>query len=257
MTTPPHSQQSVESGLSLMTLDDPQECEVVARLNRFVVIVGIKGRERRAHINNTGRLEDFLTPGRRAYCLRSRPGARTDFKLFAVEDGDSAAFIDTQMQMRAFEAALDAGLLPWLSGARLVRRDVRLGASLIDYLLDTPGGRAHLEVKSAVLRDGPYAMYPDCPTARGRRHLAELTGNVEAGGSSTVLFIAALPRITAFTPHPTADPELKSLLIEAALAGVEVRAIGMVYQPDTSRVVLYDGDLRVYLEPGDPRASTA
>jgi len=79
------------------------------------------------------------------------------------------ALIDNQLQMKAFEKSLEANLIPWLLGCHILKRNAKLGASRIDYLLDCNGKKVYLEVKSAVLREGDYAMYPDCPSDRGRK----------------------------------------------------------------------------------------
>ncbi len=236
-------------GVKVLEVKGVLECEVVARLNRFVVLVSVGGRRYRAYINNTGRLEEYLVRGRRAYCLENPPGRRTRYRLFAVSDAWSAALIDTQMQMRAFERAAAMGAISWLQGCRVVRRNVRLGSSLIDYLLSCPEGDLYLETKSAVLRgEKRYAMYPDCPTARGRRHIKELIEHVPRGGLGGVVFIAALPEVDAFKPYREGDPEIPVLLREALRVGVIVKAIAMHFEPAESAVYLDDPDLRVELD---------
>ena len=40
--------------------------------------------------------------------------------------------VDTQLQMKAFEAALEKNLLPWLKNVRLIKKNVRLGVSVLD-----------------------------------------------------------------------------------------------------------------------------
>lgn len=190
----------------------------------------------RAYLNNTGRLKDYLRRGRTAYCLRSLPGRRTRYRLVAVRDLWAAAILDARLQMRAFEEAVARGLLPWLGGCRVAGRDVRLGSSRIDYVLECPGGRVYVEVKSAVLRgSGGYAMYPDCPSVRGRRHIAGLTSLARRGERCVVAFMATLPGARAFKPHGGGDPEIPRLLRTAVSAGVEVRALAMYYDPPQAR----------------------
>ncbi len=222
------------------------ECTMLKRLNRFVVEVAVAGTPERACINNTGRLEQYLRTGNKGFCIRNRRPLKTAYRLFAVKDGDMAAVIDTQLQMRAFEQALALGLIPWLEGYAVLRRNAPLGSSLIDYLLAGQRDQLYLEVKSAVLREGHYAMYPDCPSARGRKHIKELTSH-RPQGAAAILFIAALPQVKAFKPNRSADPELADLLRVARDAGVELRAIGLAYRPQDSRVYIYHPDLPVEL----------
>lgn len=138
-------------------------------------------------------------------------------------------------------------VIPWLEGCGILKRNARLGNSLIDYLLDCSGAQVYLEVKSAVLREEHHAMYPDCPSLRGRKHMRELLNHVRGGGRAIVLFISALPEVRAFRPNKPADPELYELLVEAHQAGVEIRSVGMAYQPEDSSIYLFNPDLSVDL----------
>lgn len=212
-----------------------------------MVQVEVDGEAYRAATNNTGRLEQFLVAGREAFCQRSRSGSRTDFRLFAIRDGPAGALVDTALQMKAFEQAVETGLIPWLEGYRLLRRNARLGESVIDYLFDCGGEKVYLECKSAVFREGRAAMYPDCPTPRGRRHIGELVRYVRNGGEALIVFIAALPDVGVFKPYRAGDPELAELLVEAHRVGVGLRAISMQYRPEDSFVCLIGADLPVEL----------
>lgn len=95
-----------------MNIEGVVECSVIGRRNRFVVDVVVGGKRRLASINNTGRLLEFVIPGRRGFCTPQQKPLKTDFRLFAIEDRSAAALIDTQLQMRAFERASDMGLIP-------------------------------------------------------------------------------------------------------------------------------------------------
>lgn len=231
----------------LLTVEGALTCVIGKRLNRFVVDVIVEGAHSRAYVNNTGRLLDLLVEGRRGFCVAKKSG-ETSYRLFAVEDQGVGAVIDTHLQMKAFEAWLDAGLIPWLKGWRASKRNVKLSGSVIDYLLRRESGEhAYAEVKSAVLRGGEYAMYPDCPSLRGRRHVKELTRCAASGVRSVIIFMAALPGVAAFKPNISVDMDFYNLLLDAKRAGVEVRAIASYYDPSTSSLRLYNPDLEVIL----------
>lgn len=222
-------------------------CQIRFRENRFVVQVEIKGKQFRAHLNNTGQLREFLTPGKLAFCLkRTKPG-KTSHQLIAVEDKNKGALIDTQLQMKSFEAALQKGFITWLPGYRLIKRNIRLGNSLIDYCLGSALGEVYLEIKSAVLRQKENALYPDCPSLRGQRHLQELISLAENSRRAIVLFIAALPEVKAFRPNQKADFRLFQILTQAQAAGVELRAMRLFLEPTQGTIVLDNPDLRVIL----------
>ena len=232
---------------TLLRIEDPFECSILERVNRFVVKVRSEGELLRAYINNTGRLHNYLAKGRHGFCMRHQKPKKTDCRLFAIADKESAAVLDTWLQMKVFERALEKGVIPWARNCHMTKRNVSLGKSLIDYLLECEEGRTFLEVKSAVLRENEHAAYPDCPSARGRKHIAELTDHVKRGGQGALLFIAALPKVKGFRPHKSSDLEMFRLLREAADSGVVMKCIGLYYDPKCSSICLYDPDLKVDL----------
>jgi sugar fermentation stimulation protein A len=238
----------------LIRIEHPQECRIIERLNRFVVLIERDGTVYRAHLTNTGRLLEFMVEGQKAFCFKTQQHqhhhrGKTDCRLFAIADHGLGALIDTRLQMKAFEEALLRNLIPWLAGCRMRKRNAALGASRsrIDYILECQGTQVYLEVKSAVLRDGAYAMYPDCPTERGRKHVRELTNYAREGGTGIVVFMAALPYVRAFKPNRAADPKLYDALVVAHASGVDVRAIGLYYNPGDGWVYLFEPELEVKL----------
>jgi len=236
-----------EAAVRILSIDGAVQCRIVERINRFVVLVQLNGKKYRAYINNTGRLSDFLVKGRVGFCVSNERPGKTDYRLFALQDEALGAVIDTQLQMRAFEQALMLGCIPWLDRCKMLKRNAVLGRSLIDYLLVCDGEQVYLEIKSAVLRRGRYASYPDCPSARGRKHIRELWRYVEQGGRAILLFIAALPGANAFRPNCAVDPQLCHLLSRAYRAGVDVRAMGMHYDARDSSIYLSSPDIALDL----------
>jgi len=224
-------------------------CRFIKRLNRFVALVEVGGEERRALVTNTGRLEEFMIPGRKAFCV-PKSGGKTDFVLVAFDDlHGRGAVIDTRTQAKAFERALELGLVPWLEGCLIKRKEVTVGSSRLDYLFECLGGEVYAEMKSAVLRggkNGEYAMYPDCPSVRGRKHIQELIGLSKAGKRAMIFFIGAMPGVDKFRPYEKGDPEIARLLKEAKKAGVEIHALSISLLPD-GKIVLERPSLEVEL----------
>lgn len=54
-------------------------CTFLKRLNRFVALVEVNGETRKALVTNTGRLEEFMIPGRKAFCVPKEGGRLTLF----------------------------------------------------------------------------------------------------------------------------------------------------------------------------------
>ncbi len=225
------------------------ECTIIRRLNRFVIEILVGNRRAKAYINNTGRLTEYIIRGRKAYCVENPRARKTEYRLFAVSERGLGVLIDTQIQMKSFERAVSMDIIPWLRGCKIVGRNLRLGSSRIDYLLYCMGKHIYVEVKSAVLRGSEhYAMYPDCPTIRGRRHINEIINHVLMGGLGAIVFIAALPHVKAFKPCARGDPVIPVLVRRACEVGVMVKAISLHYDPRSSLVNLDNPDLEVELD---------
>ena len=94
------------------------------------------------------------------------------------------------------------------------------------------------------------AMYPDCPTLRGRWHVKTPIEHVSKGGYGAIVVVAALPDVKAFKPNIQGDPEMATLLRQAYEVGVLLKAVRICYNPKSSTIWLEDPDLKVELDPG-------
>jgi len=230
----------------ILKIEEAYEVKIIEKINRFVINVEKNGKILKAHNTNTGRLKEYFVRGKRAFCMPHK-GKKTDCRIFAVEEKEGFAVIDTSLQMKAFEEAYKKSLISWLSPFfwPKFKRNYKLGNSLIDYLfLGRNNEKLLLEVKSAVLRskDYKYAMYPDCPTLRGRKHIKELIKYPR----SILLFICALPRIKAFKPYCEGDPIICKLLKEAK-ERISIKAISIFYNPESRSLFLENDDLEIDL----------
>jgi len=246
-TEVPVKRYSPNGSERLLSFEDALECHIVERRNRFVVTIEIDGTEYSAWNTNTGRLLDLVLPGKKAYCIERKGKGTTSHHLIAVSRRVYAAVIDTQTQMKAFETMVHRNLLEWLHPYHIVKRNAALHNSLIDYLLESSQQQLYVEVKSAVQQVGDVAMYPDCPSLRGRKHFRDLMAHVDAGGNACIVFIAALPHVKRFRPNKEADPVIHSLLQEACSLGVDVRAVGLFFDPSDEGVYVYNRDLAIDL----------
>jgi len=232
--------------LKIFRIEDYQEGTILKRLNRFVVLVESKGSTYHLHINNTGRLNEFIVPGKRAFFYKTKNTQKTFGRLFAIEEKNLGAVIDTQLQMKIFEKLLQKNRIPWLNDHSLQKRNALLGKSLIDYLLLKEKSKVYLEIKSAVLRDNKFAMYPDCPSTRGQKHIQELTQYVKSGGTAYLVFMAALPDILGFKTNQQADPLLHKLLLNAQRSQVRIKSLAFYFNPSDGFFYVYNLDLPAF-----------
>jgi len=148
--------------------------------------------------------------------------------------------------MKCFEIAHSKNMISWLKGYYLKKRNVKLGDSLIDYLFENKNEKFFIEVKSAVLFDGFHAMYPDCPSLRGRRHVISLIEARKKGFRTGIVFIAAHPMAEVFKPYDEGDPILSDLIRKAYKNGVEIYAIKFSLWKD-GNILLENENLKIDL----------
>jgi sugar fermentation stimulation protein A len=184
-----------------------------------------------AHLADPGRLKELLVPGRRLW-LRHTPAPHrsTEWSAALVESPDASGLVsvDTQLPNRLIGRALEAGAIEELGGWRLVRREHTVGHSRFDFLLHRRRGgpgprRMALEVKSVTLVESRVGLFPDAVTARGARHVRELTALREGGEWATaVLFVLQRPDADRIMPDAAIDPDFTQALSEARRAGVRL-----------------------------------
>ncbi|HDJ66158.1 MAG TPA: DNA/RNA nuclease SfsA [Nitrososphaeria archaeon] len=231
----------------LLKISSPIRCKVLGRINKFKVKIQLDGEVEYAHINNTGRLQEYLVKGREGFCIRLEKPRKTKYRLFSIAMDDYGALIDTWIQEKAFERSLDLKLIPWLKDCRIIKRNVKLNNSIIDYRVRCGAEEIYLELKSAVQRIDGYASYPDAPSIRARRQLRDLIRYVEGGGKAMIIFIVGLRDVEGFTPNKSIDPEIHQLLLKGLLAGLKIKAIGIYYDPNESSIKLWSSNIKVTL----------
>ncbi|MGE5559658.1 MAG: DNA/RNA nuclease SfsA [Chloroflexota bacterium] len=209
----------------------------------------------RAHLPNSGRLQEALEPGNEAR-LRLMPGEKRvlPYSLaLARTAGGTWVSVDSGVPNKLFRVAFDAGLFPEF--AKLTpRAEVRYGASRIDYALFRDASsaaalrepRAIVEIKSCtyVGADG-LARFPDAPTGRGTRHLGELMKAVAEGLRAAVVFVIQRSDASGFAPNDAIDSEFGQALRQAARAGVEIYAVSCDVDPTAVTVT---GRVPVHLD---------
>jgi sugar fermentation stimulation protein A len=238
----------VKNGLEkkiLTRIENYKEGVIIERINRFVVKSRIKQKIIPTHLNNTGRLEGFVRKGKIGLFLPIENKNKLKFRLSMVkESGNFYSIIDTSLQMKCFEIAIEKGYIPWLKGAKILKRNFRINNSLIDYLIEHKNKKYLLEIKSAVMKYKNFGMYPDCPSVRGQRQIKELIKNYK---NSIILFIVAMKNISAFSPNKNADQKIYQLLKIAKEKGVKIKAIQIYFDKGINSIILKNDNLPIKL----------
>jgi sugar fermentation stimulation protein A len=97
----------------------------------------------------------------------------------------------------------------------VIQREVTRGNSRFDFLLGKGNQEMLLEVKSCTLFSKKVAMFPDAVTARGKKHLEELTRLSADGTSCAVLFLVHWPKAEIFLPDFHTDLDFSRAMIGA------------------------------------------
>lgn len=205
----------------------PNRFRVEARLHASDVEVA-------AHCADPGRLRELLIPGTTIYVSPATNAARkTAYDLRFVEHPENGRLVslDSRVPNRLIGEELEAGRLEPFAGATEIAREVTTPLvhggvrSRFDFrLVDRDGTPCWIEVKSATLVEDGVARFPDAPTARGRRHVEELTELRRTGARAAVVFVIQRSDATRLEPKRDTDPAFAAALATAAEAGVELYA---------------------------------
>jgi sugar fermentation stimulation protein A len=205
----------------------------IEKPNRFVAAVEADGEMVYAHVPTSSRMRELLVPGAEVL-LVGRPGAGriTQHDLIMVRTETELVSVDSRVPNRLLAALLRAEGLPEFAGWPLVRPEVTLGDSRLDFLLSDGARRCWIEAKSVTLVEDGVALFPDAPTSRGARHLGELARAREAGDRAAAVFIVQRGDADRFTPNRALDPDFARALEDAARRGVEIYAYRCRVEPE-------------------------
>ena len=210
---------------------------LVSRYKRFFADVALDdGRSVTAHCPNPGAMLGMNAPGSVVWVSRSDdPKRKLAHTLELVEVDGGLVGVNTMLPNRLVAGALAGAAILELAGYSSVRREVKYGEnSRVDFLLEAPDRPAcWVEVKSVTLsRSAGLAEWPDCVSARGARHVAELEAVVGRSERAVVLFLVQRNDCDRFALAADLDPAFSRALAKAVASGVEVLAYGCEMGPD-------------------------
>lgn len=203
---------------------DPPDVEAlfVKRINRFLGVALVKGREEFIHIHDPGRLQELLVPGAHIWARR-KSGGKTNLYLTAVELPDELVLVDSSLHNK---------IAKWLVESKhfldyaVEKTEPIYEDSRFDLLLKSPEGRyALVEVKGVTLEIDGVAYFPDAPTARGARHMEKLKKAVQNGYEAYVLFLVFRKRARALSPNWKTDQKFAQSFQDAVKHGVVPLAV--------------------------------
>lgn len=211
---------------------------LLCRYKRFLADIQLpNGEQITIHCPNTGAMTGCATVGDRVWFSTStnpkRKYAHT-WELTQTQMGDFVC-VNTQRANQLVYEALQNQWVKELVRYTEILPEQKYGCenSRIDFLLKAEClPDCFLEVKSVTLltKDG-VGMFPDAKTARGQKHLRELTTIAQMGQKAVIFFAILHTGINRFKAAEQIDPKYSELLKTATQQGVEV----LCYKIDVTR----------------------
>jgi sugar fermentation stimulation protein A len=214
---------------------------LLQRYKRFLADVTLDtGETITASCPNTGSMLGLTASGSTVWLSESDSPTRKyrhTWEMIETDLGKGASLvgINTGHPNRLVTEAIEGQRIRKLSGYQSLRREVKYGAaSRIDILLeDTRKGRCYVEIKNVqLMRKVGLAEFPDCVTARGVKHLRELTEMVAQGHRAVMLFLIQRSDANRFKIASDLDPAYADAFRQAASAGVEAMAYRCHMSPE-------------------------
>jgi len=213
------------------------EARLIRRYKRFLADVAFAdGSEATVHVANPGSMIGLTAEGSRVLLSRAQnPARKLAWSLELIEADGTLVGVNTAHPNRLVADAISDGTIAELAGYGGLRREVAYGRnSRIDILL-TAGERpdAYVEVKNVHMsRQPPRAEFPDSVTARGAKHLDELSAMVKVGMRGVMVYLVHRADSTDFTLARDVDPTYAAAFDRARDAGVEMLVYGCRVTPE-------------------------
>ena len=213
---------------------------LIKRYKRFLADVVLDdGQTVTAHCPNSGRMTECCQPDQPVYLSRhDNPKRKLAYTWELIQMSASLVGVNTLVPNRLVAKALQNGCIPALNDYGEITREVRINSrSRLDLMLSANGlPDCFVEIKNCTLVHSGCAMFPDAPTARGRKHLQELAVLKKEGKRAVIFFLIQRCDAHFFAPADAVDPDYGRLLRQVVGDGVEIMAWDVLI--DLKRIAL-------------------
>lgn len=214
-----------------MQFDPPlQSARLITRYKRFLAdVITPEGDTFTLHCANTGAMTGCATPGDTVWYSTTASATRKYPHSWEITQTAQGHWIcvNTLRANQLVREALLRDAIPELSAYSHCQAEVKYGTekSRIDFLLQAEGkANCYIEVKSVTLLQNGKGYFPDAVTARGQKHLRELSTIAAEGHRAVLLFAVLHTGIEDVSPAHHIDAQYAELLVQAQRCGVEVLA---------------------------------
>ena len=211
------------------------------RYKRFLADIQLEGSVVTAACPNTGSLMGCCEAGSRVWLSESDSATRKYRHTWElVEVGKVMVGINTGLPNALVSEAIGDGTIGELAGYPVLRREVAFGQerSRVDIVLEHPQrAPCYVEGKNVTAAASKgVALFPDCVSERGAKHLRELIRLKARGLRPVQLYCVQRGDVREVRPADGIDHEYGRMLREAIAAGVEVLAYRAKVTPGEIRL---------------------
>lgn len=211
-----------------MKYERPFEANLINRENRFIANIEIDGKTHRVHVPNTGRCQELFIKDAKVLINGAGENTtrKTKYSLVHVEKNGRWVNIDSQAPNQLVAEWLEGHpVLPEIGKVTGFKREVTVGDSRFDFMIQGENGSAMAEVKGVTLEHDGHSKFPDAPTLRGAKHVVSLGEMAASGETAFIIFAVQMQGIHSFSPNWEMDPKFSKALLEASRAGVHLLAL--------------------------------
>ncbi len=223
----------------LLSITNTEPAVFLSRPNRFLLLAETaSGETVKVHVPDPGRLKELLYEKNKLLIIPAPENSlrKTKWSLVAAEDSTGWILVNTSFH-RQIATSLFTGRHSPLPFPDELKAEVRSpsGKSRFDFLIND---EIWVEVKGCTLRKGKEALFPDAPTARGLKHLKELTELALQGRKAVIVFLVFVREVENFAANRNTDPNFASALETAIHAGVQIYPVQLSFN---GKMVEYTG----------------
>jgi hypothetical protein len=157
-------------GGSKMQVMNPEEKAIfLKRPNRFTLLCQFKGKVVTAFLPNPGRLWELLLPGAVVYLEKTNSAeGKMPYTAVAIEKENHPVMVHTLRANALVQELIKRNLVPGLKGTRIIRREVPVGRSRFDFLLQKGEQGNHSGGKVLYPFWGKNGHVPRCRDGQGK-----------------------------------------------------------------------------------------
>ncbi len=181
---------------------------LLKRYKRFLADIELEdGTFITAHCPNSGAMQGLTNPGTLVWVsLAENLSRKLPYTWQMADINGTFVGVNTLNPNHLVEEAIHSGIIQELQGYSSLKREVPYGQnSRIDFLLENPL-KTYVEVKNVHLKRDKNAAFPSSVTARGAKHMRELSEMVAQGHQAYIVYIVQRNDCEGFEIADDIDP---------------------------------------------------